>query len=195
MGLSFARILPFARLDCPDPFVASSKGAIMTLRTNAARLLFSMVLAGALAGCAGDPTGEYGPGPKENTGTLIGALTGAAIGSQFGGGVGGHVAGAVIGAGVGGLIGNRIGASLDEEDRQRAYAAEIQALERGAAGAPVGWRNPGNGRYGSVVPGPYYVDNGRRCRAFTETIYIDGRPQTARGVACRNPDGSWTPVG
>jgi surface antigen len=46
-----------------------------------------------------------------------------------------------------------------------------------------------------VVPGPYYVDNGRRCRAFTETIYIDGRPQTARGTACRNPDGSWTPVG
>jgi len=125
---------------------------------------------------------------------LLGSLTGAAIGSQFGGGVGGHVAGALIGAGVGGLIGNRIGASLDEEDRRRAYAAEIQALESGAAGAPVGWSNPANGRYGSVVPGPAYVDAGRHCRAFTETIYIDGRPQTARGTACRNPDCSWTPL-
>jgi surface antigen len=133
----------------------------MTIRKSALCAMFGVVLIGSLAGCAGDPTGEYGPGPKENTGTLLG---------------------------------NRIGASLDEEDRQRAYAAEIQALEGGAAGAPVGWRSP-NGRYGSVVPGPYYVDNGRRCRAFTETIYIDGRPQTARGVACRNPDGTWTPIG
>jgi surface antigen len=158
----------------------------MTIRTGVLRAMFGFALIGSLAACAGDPTGEYGPGPKENTGTLLGAITGAAIGSQFGGGTSGHVAGA--------LIGNRIGASLDEEDRRRAYAAEIQALEGGAAGAPVGWRSP-NGRYGSVVPGPYYTDNGRRCRAFTETIYIDGRPQTARGVACRNPDGSWTPVG
>ncbi|HVV78393.1 MAG TPA: glycine zipper domain-containing protein [Pseudolabrys sp.] len=167
----------------------------MTIRRGALCAMFGVVLIGSLAGCAGDPTGEYGPGPKENTGTLLGALGGAVIGSQFGGGAGGHVAGAVIGAAAGGLIGNRIGASLDEEDRRRAYAAEVQALEGGAAGAPVGWRSERSGRYGSVVPGPYYVDNGRRCRAFTETIYIDGRPQTARGTACRNPDGTWTPVG
>jgi len=51
-----------------------------------------------------------------------------------------------------------------------------------------------SGRYGSVVPGPAYSDRGRNCRAYTETIYIDGRPQTARGTACRNPDGSWTPL-
>src|ERR1044072_3052151 len=133
----------------------------------------AVVAAGAiLGGCAGSPD-PMGPGPKENTGTLLGALGGAAIGSQFGGGTSGHVAGALIGAAAGGLIGNRIRASLDEEYRQRAYAAEIQALEGGAAGAPVGWRSP-NGRYGSVVPGAYYTENGRRCRAFQETIYIDG---------------------
>jgi surface antigen len=45
-----------------------------------------------------------------------------------------------------------------------------------------------------VVPGPAYVQNGRNCRAYTETIYIDGRPQTARGTACRNPDGTWRPL-
>jgi len=32
------------------------------------------------------------------------------------------------------------------------------------------------------------------CRQFTHTIYIDGKPQTARGTACRNPDGTWQPV-
>lgn len=155
---------------------------------------FAVIAAVALmlVACAGDP--ESGRGPKENTGTLLGALGGAAIGSAFGGGVGGHLAGAAIGAGVGALIGNRIGAALDDEDKRRAYAAEMEALERGPSGAPIGWRNPDSGRYGSVVPGPAYVDNGRNCRAYTETIYIDGRPQTARGTACRNPDGSWTPL-
>lgn len=145
-----------------------------------------------LAACAGDP--ESGRGPRENTGTLVGGLAGAAVGSQFGGGVGGHVAGAVIGAGVGALIGNRIGAALDDEDKRRAYAAQEEALDDGAPGAAVSWRNPDSGRYGTVVPGPYYEEAGRRCRSYTHTIYIDSRPQTARGTACRNPDGSWTPL-
>ncbi|HTQ81629.1 MAG TPA: RT0821/Lpp0805 family surface protein [Pseudolabrys sp.] len=148
----------------------------------------------SLAACAGSPD-PGGPGPKENTGTLLGGIGGALIGSQFGGGVGGHVAGAVVGAGLGALIGNRIGASLDDDDRQRAYDAQISALESGQSGAPVSWRNPDSGRYGTVVPGPAYVDAGRNCRSYTHTIYIDGAPQTARGTACRNPDGSWTPLG
>ena len=148
----------------------------------------------SLAACAGSPDG-YGPGPKENTGTLVGALGGAAIGSQFGGGTSGHVAGALVGAGLGALIGNRIGASLDDEDKQRAYAAQMDALERGPSGAPVSWKNPDSGRYGTIVPGPAYQDAGRNCRQFTHTIYIDGRPQTARGTACRGPDGAWTAVG
>jgi surface antigen len=147
----------------------------------------------SLAACAGSPD-PMGPGPKENTGTLVGALGGAAIGSQFGGGAGGHVAGALIGAGLGALIGNRIGASLDDEDKQRAYAAQMDALERGPAGAPVSWRNPDSGRYGTIVPGPAYAENGHNCRSYTHTIYIDGKPQTARGTACRNPDGTWTPL-
>ena len=158
-----------------------------------AKTIAAIGLAASLGACAGSPDG-MGPGPKENTGTLLGALGGAAIGSQFGGDAGGHVAGALIGAGVGALIGNRIGASLDDQDKKLAYEAEMNALDRGQSGAPVSWRNPDTGRYGSVVPGPAYVDAGRNCRAYTETIYIDGRPQTARGTACRNPDGSWTPL-
>src|ERR1051325_2595767 len=128
-----------------------------------------------LVACAGDP--ESGRGPKENTGTLLGALGGAAIGSAFGGGASGHIAGALIGAGAGALIGNRIGAAMDDEDKKRAYEAEMNALERGPSGARVGWRNPDSGRYGSVVPGPAYDQSGRKCRAYTETIYIDGMPQ------------------
>ena len=63
-----------------------------------------------LAACAGNPDGS-GPGPRENTGTLLGAGTGALLGAAVaGGGTGDRLAGAAIGGLLGGLIGNRIGA-------------------------------------------------------------------------------------
>jgi surface antigen len=95
----------------------------------------------------------------------------------------------------GGVLGGAIGGRLDEADRQRAYAAEVQALENGEPGIPVGWRGEGPQRYGTVVPGAPYQARGVKCRDYSHSIYIDGRPQIARGTACRNPDGSWTPVG
>jgi surface antigen len=158
---------------------------------SASKIIAITVAGLALGACAGNP--EMGTGPKENTGTLVGAVGGALIGSQIGGGPGERVAAAVAGAAIGGLIGNRIGASMDDEDKKRAYAAQVQALESGPSGAPVAWRNPDSGRYGSVVPGPAYQANGVSCRQYTHTIYIEGKPQTARGTACRNPDGTWTP--
>ena len=156
------------------------------------RLSAAVLLATALAACSATP--ETGQGAKENTGTLIGALTGGFIGSQFGGGTGERVAAGVAGAAIGGLIGNRIGASMDDEDKQRAYAAQVQALENGRSGAAVAWKNPDSGRHGTIVPGAAYESNGLHCRPYTHTIYIDGRPQVARGSACRNPDGTWTAV-
>jgi surface antigen len=148
----------------------------------------------SLAACAGDP--DSGRGPQEGTGTLLGAGTGALLGATVaGGGTGNRLAGAAIGAGLGALIGNRIGAALDDEDKRRAYEAQMDALERGPSGAPVSWKNPDSGRYGTIVPGPAYQESGRNCRQFTHTIYIDGKPQTVRGTACRNPDGTWTSLG
>jgi surface antigen len=152
--------------------------------------LFSVALVGcALGACSADS------GPKEVGGTAAGAVAGGLIGNAIGGSAGNRLAGTLIGATVGGLIGNRIGASLDDEDRKRAYAAQMQALESGPSGAPVAWRNPDSGRYGNVVPGPAYQANGGTCRQFTHTVYIDGKPQSERGTACRNPDGTWRAVG
>ncbi len=145
----------------------------------------------SLAGCAGGTIG----GPKEETGTLVGAGAGALLGSQIGGDSRARVVGGVLGAGIGALLGNRIGAAMDDEDKKRAYAAQMQALESGRSGAPVAWRNPDSGRYGNIVPGPAYQQEGMTCRPYTHTIYINGQPQVARGSACCNPDGTWTPVG
>jgi surface antigen len=92
-----------------------------------------------------------------------------------------------------GVLGNGIGTGLDDRDRQRAYDAELRALEQGEPGEPVGWRGAA-GRYGTVVPGASYETRGARCRDYSHTIYSDGKPQAARATACRNPDGTWAPV-
>jgi surface antigen len=94
-----------------------------------------------------------------------------------------------------GVLGNGLGSNLDDKDRQRAYAAEVQALEQGEPGEPVGWKGTGGNRHGTIVPGGYYETRGVRCRDYSHTIYVNGRPETARATACRNPDGSWQPVG
>ena len=154
------------------------------------RLSAAALVAMSLAACSANPA--TGTGPRENTGTLVGAVAGGLIGSQFGGGTGERVAAGVAGAAIGGIIGNRIGAGMDDDDKRRAYAAQMQALDTGRSGAAVPWRNPDSGRYGNVMPGPAYQSNGQQCRQYTHTIYIDGKPQVARGSACRNADGTWT---
>jgi surface antigen len=147
----------------------------------------ALTLAGlSLAACSSET------GPKQVGGTTAGVVAGGVIGNAVGGSAGSRVAGTLIGAALGGFLGNRIGAALDDEDKRRAYAAEMQALEAGPSGAPVAWRNPDSGRYGNVVPGPAYQENGAACREYTHTVYIDGKPQTEHGTACRNPDGTWT---
>ncbi len=137
-----------------------------------------------LAACSGDT------GPRTQDGVFLGALTGALIGVGANRGPGAVVAGALIG----GLVGGAIGNALDEEDRRRAYEAELRALEAEGPGAPVSWRGD-RGAYGTIVAGPSYAyQSYQRCREYTHTIYINGRPQTARGIACRNPDGTWSQV-
>ncbi|MCC6946967.1 MAG: hypothetical protein IT539_04285 [Bradyrhizobiaceae bacterium] len=151
---------------------------------SARKALMLGAVALALAGCAGEP------GEKTGAGIATGALAGGAIGALTGGGGRDIVAGAIIGGLVGGVIGN----ALDEEDRRRAYAAEMQALEYGGPGTPVSWQGQ-RGTRGTIVPGPYHARGQyQRCRDYSHTIYINGRPEVARGVACRNPDGTWSQI-
>jgi surface antigen len=145
-----------------------------------------LLLAALLAAC--------GPSNKQGTGTIVGAVAGGAAGAAIGGSKN-RIPGMAIGAVVGGVIGNQIGRSMDEEDRRMAAAAEYQALEYGQPGAPTPWDNPQTQHRGQIVPGKYYQQNGQYCRSYTHTIYVGGEPQTARGTACRQPDGTWRAIG
>lgn len=160
-----------------------------SMRYSARSMMFTAALAvsTALAGC-----GPNGPN-NADIGLGTGAVLGGVVGNQFGKG-GGKVAATMVGAVLGGIVGNDIGRQLDQRDRLLAQQAERDAFERGQSGQPIQWRNPDNGRYGEVVPEAPYRRGAQDCRNFLHKVYIDGRPQSMRGTACRNPDGTWTNV-
>lgn len=131
-----------------------------------------------------------GYGTKQTIGALGGAAAGGLVGAQFGSGSG-KLAATALGAVLGGFLGSEIGRSMDDVDRmkaQQAYAA--------AGTAPIGqtitWNNPDTGHSGSVTPvRDGYAADGSYCREFSQTVVIDGKYQSATGVACKQADGTW----
>lgn len=92
----------------------------------------------------------------------------------------------------GGIIG-RSGVELGSSDRQRALEAEYRALEGAAVGQPVVWS--GRNVSGRVVASAPYQVGSQNCRQYTHSVTIDGKETVARGSACRNDNGSWSPLG
>lgn len=81
-----------------------------------------------------------------------------------------------------GVIGGPIGDALSEKDRAIAIAAQQDAV---AFGLRKSWRGE-KGSYGFVTPG---AENGA-CRDYTHKVFVNGRPQEAKGRACRE-NGVW----
>jgi surface antigen len=96
---------------------------------------------------------------------------------------------------VGGAFGATLTRNLDCEDRSYAYKTYYDGFNSGRPGSRYQWNNPRSGHRGEFLVGSYYNDPyGFGCANFTQTIYIQGRPQAACGRACRQPDGSWAIV-
>ncbi len=93
----------------------------------------------------------------------------------------------------GGIIGRLQVEDLSKADRQRALEAEYRALEAAPGGQPVAWK--GSDISGEVVAAAPYQVGSQNCRQYSHTIVSGSQTQTARGAACRNPNGSWTPLG
>jgi surface antigen len=126
-------------------------------------------------------------------GIIAGSLIGGLLGNAAGSGQAGATFAGVI---VGGTVGAALTSNLDCQDRSFAYKTYYDGFNSGRPGSRYEWRNPSNGHYGKFEIVTYTNDPyGFRCADFTQTIYIQGRPQLARGRACRQPDGTWAIVG
>ena len=130
-------------------------------------------------------------------GTGIGGLVGGIIGSQFGKGSG-KTAATIGGVILGGIAGNAIAKDACKDKRQDAHYynnAYYDSFNDPDEDERYEWNNPYTNNHGYVSAGEYY-DEGYQdydgpCREFTQTVYIDGRPEQATGVACRQQDGTW----
>lgn len=120
--------------------------------------------------------------------TTTGGLTGT---MPPAGGVGKD---AIMAAMAGGLIGGPIGGSLSGTEKSHALEAEYRALESTPSGQKVAWAGGNADRYGEVSAAQPYRVGSQDCRQYSQTVFTETGSQTARGTACRNPDGSWTPL-
>ena len=125
-------------------------------------------------------------------GVIVGALIGGLLGNAAGSGRTGATLAGVI---VGGAVGAALTSNLDCEDRSYAYKTYYDGFNAGRPNAVYRWSNPRNDHRGEFRVVDYYNDSaGFRCSNYNQTIYIQGRPQTATGRACRQPDGTWAIV-
>lgn len=91
----------------------------------------------------------------------------------------------------GGIV-SRSGVELSSSERQRALEAEYRALEGATGGQPIAWT--GGKVSGEVVAAAPYQVGSQNCRQYTHKVKTEGREIAARGAACRNANGTWTPL-
>lgn len=91
-----------------------------------------------------------------------------------------------------GLLGSSAN-QLSAADRKNALESEYRALEYSPAGKAVSWSGSGSSSGDVIAAQPYQVGS-QNCRQYTHSFVIGGAPHSVRGTACRNADGSWTPL-
>lgn len=93
----------------------------------------------------------------------------------------------------GGILPQDAAGGLTGPDRLRALEAEYQALEKAPLGQVVAWKGI-SGDAGEVSAGTPYQVGQQNCRQYTHAATIRGAAVKGQGAACRNGDGSWTPL-
>jgi surface antigen len=124
-------------------------------------------------------------------GAIFGAIIGGIIGNQFGQGSGRDAA-TIAGIIIGGAAGSQMARDLSCEDNYYISHAYMSGLQTVPDGRPYHWQSPYSETRGYFTPTRTYRDRRYgRCRQFTQTIYINGRPRTGHGTACRDRSGRW----
>ncbi len=145
---------------------------LLAVRTT----LISALIAVSLSGCGATPSGQVtthraaiSPVRAADSGLYILALKG-------------------------GIIARAIGLSLKPSDNARALEAEYKALEIFPSGQAVVWAG-GTGTSGQVVAAAPYQVGAQNCHQYSHSVTVPGgKNYVGRGAACRNADGSWTPL-
>jgi surface antigen len=152
------------------------------MKSIKAATLSALLLSVVLAGCT-----TSGPDRLDQTGQDISNRTGLEITEKV------ESPAYYIQALNGGLVGRVAGLKLSAADRARALEAEYKALESSPNGQTVVWQ--GAGLKGEVTAATPYQVGSQNCRQYTHTVTSGTvAPAIARGAACRNPNGSWTPL-
>jgi len=124
-------------------------------------------------------------------GLVFGAIAGGLFGNAVSG-RGSRGGGTAVGAIAGGALGLALSSNLDCSDGYYANRAYYDGFHAGIPHTTYRWRNPNSGTYGALRVGDYYADpRGQRCATYSQTIWIHGRPEEARGYACQRYDGTW----
>lgn len=177
-----------------DTRVASarlSSARVASAWVSSARVAGLFLLALAVSACSGT-TGPRGPSAANGASSELGTdatafapATSTRAPSDPDG---------VLVALKGGLIGPSLGKTLGAEDQLRALAAEYRALENTPAGESVIWQGAKGEIFGEVAAAQPYRVGSQNCRQYAHSVTIDSKIETITGAACRNPNGSWTPL-
>jgi len=148
-----------------------------------------VVLALALTACANKPNLST----PHVVGAGVGAIAGGVIGYQFGGGITQSLA-TTAGAILGGAVGYAAGPRLWPSDRVALNQATHRALAE-PDGEIVTWSNPETGNGGMVRPTRSFLGpQGTMCRQFRSSVAWGAGTTSGTGLACLQPDGSWSVV-
>ena len=143
--------------------------------SGVAKLLLAAGLSASVAGC----TSMGGAGPL-----AFGPVQAPRIGGSD----------AILVSLNGGLLPQETIGSLGAPDQLRALSAEYEALEKAPLGQKVAWKSPTSDASGEVFAGTPYQVGQQNCRQYTHAATIRGAAVKRQGAACRNEDGSWTPL-
>lgn len=181
--LLHSRHNPATRIGHLNPGIQINRCRTLEAMTSfAPRLTITLALAGMLlAGCA--TSGDTGAG------ALAMLPTASEPGQQA---VSEDV---LLAAMDGGIIGDVAGRAMSERDLRKAAAAEYRALETSPVGQSMTWANERSGLSGIVSAAAAYQVGSQNCRQYTHTVTgLGAAPVEARGTACRDDKGVWTPL-
>jgi len=92
-----------------------------------------------------------------------------------------------------GPIASDIGQALSAPAKKRAIEAEYTALEKSKSGEIVTWQYS-NSQSGKITPYSLYQVGSSSCRRYIHSVSVNGSTKQAAGTACRDEDGTWTPL-